>query len=173
MTARLVFAAALLLAGACRSDRKEPEPATLGPLHFSVPSGWQRRDLSDVHTRHIEWTPPNNAVVKESIVVILTSPRAAHVKAGHDHVRDLLARSWRALPESSFGAAAQYRTRHGLAATRIEGTFVPPGTSERYHRVHAVLATDKLTSFVHVLYTAKIADREALDLVIGSLSIGG
>jgi len=46
----------------------------------------------------------------------------------------------------------------GLQGSRVEFDFVPPGTRDTYHRVHALFVDGD--SFIHVLYTAKNAESD-------------
>jgi hypothetical protein len=164
---------ALVLATGCGSSGPSVDHATMGTLQYTIPSGWQSRDLGDIYTRRVEWTPPDNTTAKESVVIMHSSAREAHLKAGSGHIEKLLERAQNNLPKGIFTKPSRFVTKYGFEGVRIEGSFVPPGKSEPYQRIHAVLLDTNLQSFIHVLYTAKIADRESFEVVIDSLSKRG
>jgi hypothetical protein len=66
--------------------------------------------------------------------------------------------------------ATPLKTARGLSGARIDVDFVPAGLTERYHRVHVVLA-DADGALVHVLYTAKKPDGDlkALSIVLDTI----
>jgi hypothetical protein len=173
MTRIFVVFAITLAAISCGSSRSV-DRQTFGTLEFSIPSDWQRgnQPLSDVYTQRVQYAPHSNDD-KQSIVIMHTSPHEAQLKAGPAHVEMLLEAAQKNLARARFSKPTRFRNELGLAGVRIEGSFVPPGQTEAYQRLHAVMFDEKERSFIHVLYTARTLDREAFEIVVDSISKRG
>jgi hypothetical protein len=115
-----------------------------------------------------EWTPSDNAH-KESVDVFRVA-RAAAAKSPTDRIERFLVEAQQKLLQGRFSAPSHFTTRHGLKGVRIEGEFLPPNQTNKYQRLHAVLVDG--TSLVHVIYTAREADRENFELVVSSFGRG-
>lgn len=161
---RLVLCA--LLAAGCR-DSPNVEHATLDGLEYAVPAGWQMKDVSERYSKIVVWSPRDNDG-KQSVTLVRTEALPAVTEAGVTHLERVLDEAQRGLPRGRFGRPIQFRTDQGFAGVRIDGEFVPTGTSLAYRRVHAVVIDG--TSLVHVIYTASRANRASFDLVLASLS---
>lgn len=148
------------------------ETASLDHVQFSIPSDWQSRNLSDLYTRRVVWTPIENDA-KESLVVLRSGRRDAQARAGNEYAARLLDAAQVSLLAPSFTKAQASTTKGGLVAVRVEGTFLPARTTDRYTRHHAVVIDERTSSFVHVIYTAKVPDLETFELVLDSLSLEG
>lgn len=165
MSRALVIALALL--GASCSSSRTIDFATLGNLSYAVPTGWSSQPIADQRITMVQWTPDDNDA-KESMMIMRTSPRAALAKAGPPYLVRLLAEAQTGLAKGSFSKPSSVRTQHGFVGARLEGTFVPTGQSQPYHRIHAVVVDGD--SLVHVMYTAKVPDPEAFEIVLDSLT---
>ena len=64
--------------------------------------------------------------------------------------------------------ARPIRTKHGIAAVRVDGKFVASGSNASYARSHVVFADGD--SLVHVIYTSADPDLGVLDLVLDHLA---
>ena len=159
-----------LAAVASCSSGPSVDRATIGSLDYSVPSGWNHRDLSTNQRTMVEWTPTDNEDAKESVTVIRTDLPAI-AKAGPGYVEGLLGQAQTSLPDGQFSSPAPFTTTHGFRGVRIEGDFVPPGQAQRYHRIHAVVISG--SALLHVVYTARVADRESFEIVVDSFSNRG
>lgn len=166
MTARWLCIAAMTVLS-CSSE-PDGDPAKIATFEYRVPSSWSSHDVSNAERAAVEWTPAPNER-KEAISVLVSERRPADAKAGVGHVQRLLEASQQAL-HGKFSAAVPFTTKHGLHGVRIEGEFVPVGQTEPYRRMHAVLIDG--TVLLHVLYTAKRADRAGFDLVVDSFQRG-
>jgi hypothetical protein len=155
------------LAGCASSG--STERATLDDLAYSVPAGWNSRDVSDRRARIIIWSP-TDSTRQETVTIVRTEPLPVVAKAGLDRVAGLLEQAQRGLPRARFGAPTRFTTRHGFSGVRIEGEIASPlGDQRAYRRLHAVLVDATTSSLVHVLYTANVPDRDAFELVVDSL----
>jgi hypothetical protein len=157
-------------AASCGSSGPSIDFASVGNLSYAVPSGWQSRDLSDRRVTVVEWAPRDNET-KESVTIMRTSPRPAVAKAGPAHVEQLLAQAQSSLPKGSFSKPSRFRTPNGFVGVRVDGDFVPVGQTQAYQRTHAVLVDGE--TFLHVLYTARVADRDAFEIVVNSFKHKG
>jgi hypothetical protein len=169
---RSVAITLVLIAASCTSSAPPVENTTFGTLAFQVPAQWHSRTLSDVYTERIEWTPSDNRD-KQSIVLIHTSPRPTDIEAGTDGIQRLLESAQQGLAKATFGKPRPIVNDHGFRGAMIEGSFVPAGQTEPYQRLHAVLVDRQMRSFVHVLFTGRVADREAFEVVVDSVSRRG
>jgi hypothetical protein len=154
------------LAASCNSERTI-DFATLDGVSYAVPTGWNSRPLSDHRIAMVEWIPEDNDA-KESVTITRTSPRPAIAKAGAPQIERLLAQAQTSLPKGTFAAPSRLRTEHGFMGARLEGTFVPSGQTEPYQRIHGVFVDGD--ALVHVVYTAKVPDREVFEIVVNSLT---
>jgi len=168
----LLAIAIIVAAASCGSSGPPVENTTFGTLAFQIPAQWHSRTLSDVYTERIEWTPIDNPD-KQSIVVVHTSPRPADIQAGTDEIQRLLEGAQQNLANASFGKATRIENDFGFHGAAIEGSFVPPGQTATYHRLHAVLVDRQMKSFVHVLFTGRAVDREAFEVVVDSVARRG
>jgi len=160
---------------ACGSREPARESIQLASLRFDMPSDWKRADMNVVPVlakntppalRGIataQWTPEDNNR-RESITVTRSERSPAVARAGVSTLEQLLAHAQRSLRAVRASKPTALKTARGLVGVRIEVDFTPPGTSERYHRVHVVLADDKNGALIHVFYTARHPDRELTTL---------
>jgi hypothetical protein len=162
----------LLAIASCGPSGPPVENTTFGTLAFQIPAQWHSRTLSDVYTERIEWTPIDNPD-KQSIVVMHTSPRPADIQAGTDDIQRLLEAAQQGLANATFGKPARIQNEFGFHGAVIEGSFVPPGQTTTYHRLHAVLVDRQMKSFVHVLFTGRVVDREVFEVVVDSVARRG
>lgn len=156
-----------VLAVACSDRGPDVSWQRVEGLEYAVPVGWTVRDQSEQMRKILVWTPDENES-KETVTVIRTQPLAL-TQVGLPRMRGLLAAASNGLPSGSFSAPSDVQTSRGLVGMRVDGQFVPPGTSSPYRRIHVVVLDG--TSLVHVLYTSKdlAADPEALHVVLDSL----
>ena len=161
-------AALLLFVAACGSSPITPQHATMAELTFDTPADWRRSDINRRGTVTSVWTPSDDNADKESIVVTRTELVPHVATAGPQTIERLLLRA-AALPGARARNAQPYATPRGLHGARIELDFVPPGRTQRYHRVHVVLVEG--TALVHVMYTAANPDDDerALELVLSTI----
>jgi hypothetical protein len=168
MKKALVFVTLALLS-ACNSDTMEGQHARLADLGFDVPAGWQRIDRQRYGVQSSEWTPEENGR-KESLLVIRSETASLPPNADPAAVAKLLDDVPKGFGKATFSKPTPVTTRSGLVGARVEGDYLPPGASVRYHRVHVVLV-EKSGAVVHVLYTARRPDTSltALALIIDSI----
>jgi hypothetical protein len=150
----IIVGALLAFVPACSN---KPVQATIGAFAFEIPSGWDHRDETVRGRVSAVWQPVDNPN-KESITVLVTerSPIVAETQDGT--IERLLAQAQTGL-RGHASTPAPVRNAFGMEGARVEVDYVPPGLTTVYHRVHVVLASDKL--LIHFLYTAK--DPDALD----------
>jgi hypothetical protein len=165
-----MIARALLLLGVLASCGSPPtaQLATIDDLQYAIYTDWESRDHSTRQRQQIEWTPNENEG-KESISVLRTARpgvTSGGSLRGIERVEQLLDQAQRSL-RGQFSRPARFRTQHGFAGVRVEGEFLPPGRSDRYRRIHAVLVDGD--ALVHVIYTARKPERRVFDIVIESL----
>jgi hypothetical protein len=124
-------------------------------LTFEVPSGWTHHEMKLRGMQTEVWTPADNAR-KESITILRTerAPIAAH--ADPSALSQLVESAQAGFTQAHVSPPISVKTAHGLSGVRVEVSYLPPGQTQRYHRVHVVLVDG--TSLVHVLYTAKTPD---------------
>lgn len=158
--------AALALAAGCSSSEPSGDPAMLGSLAYTVPSGWASKDYSTRQRAMFEWAPAGDGNEHKESVDVFSSERIALAKDGGGRIEKLLQTAQQKLPNGKFGAPQHFTTRYGFQGVRIEGEFTPIGQSSAYKRIHAVLTVDG--SLLHVVYTAREADRENFELVVDS-----
>lgn len=156
----------LALMAACSSSGPALDTATIGSLSFGVPSGWERKELSNHDRAMAEWTPAADDNERKEALTVVRTERPAMAKATPRQLQRSLADAQRHLPLGTFSAPTSFTTRHGLRGVRVEGQFVPPGRGTPYRRIHAVLVDG--TALVNVLYTARELDRESFDAVLDS-----
>ncbi len=161
---RTAVAVSLSLAFGCASSSPSLDKASIGSLSFGTPSGWTTRDVSSPQRKMFEWSPTDNER-KESLTVI-RSDRPAMAKATQAQLQHLMREAQRAMPDAAFSAPISFTTRHGFRGARIEGSFTPPGSSVRYHRIHATFVDG--SALINVLYTSRELDRESFDAVLDS-----
>jgi hypothetical protein len=159
----------LALLSACNSDTMEGQHARLADLGFDVPVGWQRVDRQRFGVQSSEWTPEENDR-KESLLVIRSETASLPPSADASAIAKLLDEVPKGFGKAAFSKPSPVTTRSGLIGARVEGDYLPPGASSRYHRVHVVLV-EKSGAIVHVLYTARTPDTShaALTLIIDSI----
>jgi hypothetical protein len=154
----------IVCATSCTSERRN-ELATLGNLSFVVPSGWASRPLSEQRVTIREWAPDDaDNDAKESLVIMRTQARPATAKAGAPQLARLLSQAQTGLAQTTFSAPTRARNPHGFVGARIEGSFVPQGQTQPYHRIHGVFVDGE--SMVHVIYTARTPDRETYETLV-------
>jgi hypothetical protein len=163
----IVFA----LAG-CESESSvlDREAAHLATLAFDVPAGWLRTDTTRRGVASAEWKPEDNER-GESLVIVRTELAPAVAKAGIDQLERLLDSAQRSLAKRRTRNLSPIVTPRGLPGARVDVAFDRPGSADRLHRTHVVLAEADGASLIHVLYTAKQPDeaRVALNMVLDSL----
>jgi hypothetical protein len=171
-----------LFVSACGSREPAREHTQLASLRFDVPAHWKRAEPSPSRllanqakstVRGLEmaqWAPADNDRL-ESITIIRSERSPAVAKAGVSTLEQLLAHSQRSLRDVRASKATWLKTARGLAGARIDVDFTPPGTTDRYHRVHVVLADDTHGALVHVFYTARNPERNltALSIVLNTI----
>lgn len=174
----LARAATTLIAASCSTSAPSGDPATLGHTAYVVPSGWSAKDLSTHQRALFEWTPSSGENEsgandhKESLDVFRADrPALARAKNGEHHIEQLLQDAVQKLPGGAFGAPTHFTTTYGLRGVRVEGRFTPSGQKASYTRFHAVLVEG--ASLLHVVYTARDADRDHFDLVVDSFRAEG
>lgn len=153
---------------ACGESAPDVSWQSIEGLQYAVPVGWAVRDQSEQTRKILVWTPDENGN-KESVTVIRTQPLVNLTKVGLPRMRGLLAAASKGLSKGSFSEPTQVQTSRGFVGMRVDGQFVPPGTSSPYRRIHVVMLDG--TSLVHVLYTSRnlSADPEALRVVLETL----
>lgn len=161
---RTATAVTLSLAFGCASSSPSLEKASIGSLSFGTPSGWTSRDVSSPQRKMFEWSPIDNER-KESLTII-RSDRPAMAKATSVQLQRLIRDAQSAMPGATFSAPISFTTRHGFRGARIEGSFTPPASRVRYHRIHAMFVDG--TAVINVLYTSRELDRESFEAVLDS-----
>jgi hypothetical protein len=158
---------AVLAVSACSDDAVATQTVQLAQLSFDVPADWERHDANRRAVEISEWTPDDNPR-KESITVIRSQTSPAVAKAGVPALTPLLADAQKSLASVHASRVSSVTTARGLTGARIDVDFVPPGSKDRYHRVHAVFV-DTTGALVHVLYTAQKPNAQAFEVVLNSL----
>ncbi|MBA3398226.1 MAG: hypothetical protein H0T89_36710 [Deltaproteobacteria bacterium] len=160
----------IALAG-CNDPGRPTEIHELGTLEYELPAGWQAQEQVSHGRRIVVWSPTHNPR-KETITLVRSEPLPALTKAGAAAVSQHLAAAQLAL-RGRFMPATTFKTSHGLAGARMEGSFTPAGVTQPYGRVHAVVVDGD--SLVHVLYTAQQPDAslETFDGVLDTLQRKG
>ena len=149
-----------LMASACgRSHAGEEQ---LGAIGFKVPDGWQRSDTQGRGTATAVFTPPVNPS-KESLTIIRTEIGPVAGKYTAEHLSRWLVEAQSTFAQVKLSPVARVETEEGFRGMRVEVDYVPPGLSERYHRVHVVLV-DGSSALVNVIYTAAKPDAELVGL---------
>ena len=145
----------------CQGSRVEDvQHAKLAELAYEVPAAWTHHDVSARTWANVTWTPVDNER-RESLQIVRTDVSPALAKAGTDYVEELLRQAQGSLPDAKVSTATRFTSPWGFAGVRLEATFTPSGSRERYHRTHAVLVDPSGPRLVHVLYTAADPDDEA------------
>lgn len=169
MTRGMVLAAALAAASCNSTSRQKVEFAH---LEFDMPGDWQHQDQSFKGVATTTWMPEDNVDAKESLVVIRTELVPALGQTSEAQLAALLehAQQFAGARVSPVVAA---KTASGFVGARAEVDYVPPGLTERYHRIHVMLVDDG--ALLHVLYTAKRPDPQltALNTVLATIREGG
>lgn len=162
------FVAFACLAAGCGSGAPAHQQVQLESLGFDVPADWQRSDWKQRGVSTSSWAPEDNER-KESISIVRSERSPAVAQADSATLQQLLTLSQRSLTQVRATAATPVRTSNGLCGARVEVDFVPRGRSERYHRVHVVLADGNV--LVHVMYTSRSPDPdlEALSTVLDTI----
>lgn len=142
----------LLAASACGggSDRAE-----LASLSFEPPPTWQRTDSHARGSAIAVYVPTANPR-RESVTIIRTEVGAIATRYSSATLAQLLAGAQSALRDARTSAISPITTDSGLAGLQIVVDYLPPGATQPYHRVHAVLADG--TALVHLVYTAATPD---------------
>jgi len=155
------------LIAACSSSEPPREHVQLGPLTFDVPADWSRVEANRRGVSTAIWSPPEN-VRKETLTVTRSLLVPVTAQAGPLVLQEQLARA-NTLPGAKRSGVEFFVSQQGLNGARVELDYVPPNSSERYHRIHAVLVDGD--ALVHVLYTARDPDTElaALQLVLATI----
>lgn len=156
----------LAIVAACSSSGPSLEKASIGNLVFGTPAGWERHDVSSPQRAMLEWRPSADDNERKESLTIVRADRPATAKATPAQLHEMLIAAQRRMPGAELSAARSITTRHGFHGAVIETSFVPPGSTARYRRVHAVLVDG--TAMVNVLYTARDPDRASFDAVIDS-----
>jgi hypothetical protein len=166
MTKWLVFAT---LALAACSDHDE-DAARIGEFSFEAPVGWHAHDASRRGELATEWMPDDNPR-KESITVIVAD-RHAPIADANDGTLDRLLASAQGSLHGLASAPVSIGNKYGLEGARVDVSFVPPGLTSTYHRVHVVLSSGN--TLVHVLYTTRDASGplDAFNHVVSTLRRG-
>jgi len=166
---RAALGLALCALTACNASSGH-EHVTFAHLAFDVPGAWSNHDEVRRGVSTTMWTPEDNAN-KESITVIRTHAVGAVPQAGIATLDRLIKNATENLPGARVAGIVPVRTEHGLQGVRVDVSYVPPSTHERYRRIHVVLVDADRASLVLVMYTAKIADQqlEALELVLSTI----
>lgn len=157
----------VLAVSACGDESITTQSAKLGRISFEIPAEWDRHDANRRSVEISEWTPDENSR-KESITVIRSQTSPAVAKAGVPALMPLLAEAQKSLSNVRASRASQVTTARGLIGARIELDFVPPGSKNSYHRIHAVFV-DGTGALVHVLYTARKPSSKAFEVVLNTL----
>lgn len=131
--------------------------AEVGSVAFEIPGDWNPTDTHGRGTDTAVFDPANNTR-KESITVIRSELGPIATKYTPALLAQLLAGAQTSLGQVKTSPIARISTPGGLDGVRIEVDFVPPGRTQHYHRVHAVLADG--SALVHVFYTAASPDVE-------------
>lgn len=141
----------------------------VGSVSFDLPQSWRQTDSSKGKATPMGVFAPETNDAKETITVIRAplGPIAEHY--GAERLGRFLEGAQRTLPDARASHLTAVSTEHGLAGMRIDVDFARRGTSERYHRIHVVLADGQ--ALVHVMYTARTPDTDlkSLQLVLDSL----
>ena len=137
-----------LVLGACRRNSDE---ISVGSARFELDAAWQRTDTQSRGSVTAVFTPSRN-LRKESIAVIRTEVGSVATIYTPEVLTQLLAGAQRSLPDGHPGLMKAVASSEGLQGVQIEVDFRPPGTNQRYRRVHAVFADG--TALIHIVYTA-------------------
>jgi hypothetical protein len=166
---RLVFVmvSAISVLASCNTPGPSVDHQTLGKLGYSTPQGWQSKDQSLPRRPIIVWTPSDRNDGKESVTVMRTEELPALTKAGTGYIQRYLNEAQKGLPQGKFSEPVSFTSKYGFVGVRIEGEFVPPGSKQKYRRIHAVLIDGN--SLIHVMATGVAVDRDAFEIVIDSL----
>jgi hypothetical protein len=116
----------------------------------------KRVDRQRFGAQSSEWTPEENDR-KESLLVIRSETASLPPNADASTLAKLLDDVPKGFGKAAFSKPSPVTTRSGLVGARVEGDYLPPGATVRYHRVHVVLV-EKSGAVVHVLYTARRPD---------------
>ena len=152
---RAIFVALLFAANGCGDSHSGEE--LLGPIAFEVPPTWHRTDTHGRTTASAVFAPAMNGR-KESIAVIRTELGPIAEKYTPSMLSNLLLQTQSSFPRANVAPVARVSTAGGYTGARVEVDYVPPGRTDRYHRVHAVLLDG--TALIHVMYTAASPDAE-------------
>jgi hypothetical protein len=156
---------------ACAETPAELQAATIADLEYSVPVGWESRDVAiEPGARRVEWRPSENP--RDESIAIVVTPRLPFL-AGHgiDAATSLVGPMLQTLPAARFSEPTQFTSRAGMRALAVRGTFAHPGSPERRTRSHAIV--EHGDGLVHIIYTARSEDpsREAFQAVLDSLHV--
>jgi hypothetical protein len=157
----------LLTVAACSGADQAPDGqhARTGGVGYEAPLGW-KQDNTQTHTSVTStWTPENNSA-KESVSVVWAA--VVPVPTDPDQLGQLLVRAEQGLLEATVSKPVAITSARGLKGFQIESEFT--ASSQRYHRVHAVLLDG--TALVHVFYVAVESDDklESYRLVLHSVT---
>lgn len=144
---RFIFILALI---AC-SGTTSRQTFAFSDVTFALPAHWKAAGESGKASS--TWVPEENKR-GESIVLVRSS-----LSNGKDasSIRDLLERAQGTLTTDKV-EAKDIHTANGMAGTRVDVSYVPPGKRTSYHRVHIVFIDGN--DLVHVIYTARDSDPE-------------
>jgi hypothetical protein len=158
-----------VLAAGCASEApREMQTASIEGLEYAVPADWENKDQSDHQTKIVVWSPTNNPR-KESVTIVRTRAMPALVHADFTRIEQLLTDAQGGLSHANFGRTQRVTTKRGLIGAEVTGTFVATTKdAASYRRFHAVVVEGD--SLVHVLYTARDANRDTFDLVLESIT---
>ncbi len=139
---------------ACSSSN-EAQVVHVRRVAFELPVGWIRTETVIPGSTTVVWSPAENGR-KESIAIIYSDENAAVAMSDTPTLQRLMATAQTGLPNLRASNPTPITTQHGLLGVTQRLEFVPPGSTAKYYRTHAVLSDGK--AIVHVLYTARTPD---------------
>lgn len=174
---KAAIASTFLLLSACGGHvlpEQELQHVAFASLLFDMPADWQHTDdttRNDVKTT--TWAPDAKENDRKETVMIVRSERTPAIeKVSAGTLEHMLSAAQMSLPNVQASHATSSTNGAGLTWARIDVDFVPPGCTEPYHRVHAILVVHG--SLVNVLYTARSPDAGlgVLTMVLASIRHG-
>lgn len=165
---RLAIIVATVLS-ACGDTPPPTQEVQFGPLTFEVTADWVRKDTSKPGWASSMFTPSDNGRF-ESLTVL----RSRRSDSKNSTLQQLLVSAQRSLRDVKVTNLRTVRTAKGLLGAQVDVSFKPEGAKQTYRRTHVVLSESDKT-LVHVIYTARLPDKEerALNVVLDSMRIAG
>lgn len=144
----------------------ETQHEQVATLSFDVPANWTRSDFHQRGGQIAQWAPEQNKR-HESVTIVRTELSPQIATADESYLASLLVQAQLSLAKSNVSSVQHVSTKHGIVGVRLSVDFVPPGSTEVYHRVHVLLVENR--ALVNVIYTAREPSTDALALMLDTL----